>query len=87
MSPIKIIPNRFIHLQANATLVPKIWHGEHEIADHIVIPNWEECSQGTPSNLMFDDDMNTFWKAEGYFNGAKVVVVTFKVIFCPLYRI
>ena len=84
---VKTTSDRFIDLQANASLIPKIWHGEPEIADHIVIPNWEDCSQGTPSSLMFDDDMDTFWLAEGYFTGAKKVVVTFKVSSHPVYRL
>ena len=84
---VEVAPNIFIAMQANAALIPKLWHGQREIADHIVIPNWEDCSQGTKSSLMFDDDMNTFWLAEGYFNGAKKVVVTFKVSSHPVYQL
>ena len=84
---VEVAPNVFIALQANAALIPKMWHGQPEIADHIVIPNWEDFSQGTKSSLMFDDDMDTFWLAEGYFNGPKTVVVTFKVSSHPVYRL
>ena len=84
---VEVAPNVFIAMQTNAALIPTMWHGQREIADHIVIPNWEDCSQGTKSSLMFDDDMDTFWLAEGYFNGAKKVVVTFKVSSHPVYRL
>ena len=73
--------DRFIYLQADASLISKTWHGESEIANHITLHNEKNTPPGWPTNLMFDNNVDTYWLAEGYFNGPKKVIVTFKVIF------
>ena len=81
MGKLKTAPNTFIDLQANAAVISKVFHGEPTIADYTVNPDWEGTPKGSSSDLMFDDDMNTFWLAEGYFDGPKRIEIKFNVRF------
>ena len=76
---LKTTANTLVDLNAKAPLITKIWHGEPAIASYTVHPNWEMDSRDSSSDLMFDNDMDTFWLAEGYFSGPKRVEIEFNV--------
>ena len=85
MKKLKTTANTLVELHAKA-LIPKIWHGEPEIATYTVYP--DEISKGSSSDFMFDDDRDTFWFAEGN-DGTKRVEIEFNVRFCfkvPTYK-
>ena len=86
MGKLKTAPNTLIDLQANAAVISKVFHGESTIADYTVHPDWDGTPKGSSSDLMFDDDMNTFWLADGYFDGPKRIEIKFNVRFSIIGR-
>ena len=79
MKQINNSSNRLIDLQAAASTISKTWRGEREIANYTVshyIPN--NLEESSP-DLMFDDEINTFWQPRNFFHDSLKIVVNFKV--------
>ena len=81
MNRIKTSSKRLIALQANTTLISKTWRGEREIANYTVSHYIQNTVEESSPDLMFDDEIDTFWQPRNFFHDSLKIVVTFKVSF------
>ena len=81
MKQINNSSNRVIDLQAAASTISKTWRGEREIAKYTVSHYVQNSLEESSPDLMFDDEIDTFWQPRNFFHDSLKIVVTFKVSF------